>query len=102
MLFYELFKFAREPMIGDDAIDVAVTKVHECIFRLAYLARRFDQRVEYRLQVESRAADDFEHLGCGGLLLKRLSQLIQQPRVFDGDDSLSGEVFDQLDLLVSE
>jgi hypothetical protein len=46
MLFYELFKFAREPMIGDDAVNVAVTKVDECIFRLAQPGRRSDQRVE--------------------------------------------------------
>jgi hypothetical protein len=30
-----------------------------------------------------------------------LAQLIEQARVFDGDDGLTGKVRDQLDLLVS-
>ena len=53
--------------------------------------RRFDQRVEYRLQVERRAADDLEHIGGGGLLLQRFAQLVEQARVLDGDHCLGGE-----------
>ena len=64
--------------------------------------RRFDQRVEHRLQIEGRAADDLEHVGGGGLLLQRLAQFVEQARVLDGDDRLGGEVRHQLDLLVSE
>ena len=44
-----------------------------------------------------------------GLLLQRLAQiigalaqLVEQPRVLDGDDGLGGEVLHQLDLLVGE
>ena len=44
-----------------------------------------------------------------GLLLQRfgeivgaLAQLVEQPRVLDGDDGLRGEVLHQLDLLVGE
>ena len=69
---------------------------------LAQSPGRFDERVEHRLQVESRAANDLEHVGSGGLLLKRFAQLVEQPRVLDGDDGLRGEVCDQLDLLVGE
>ena len=61
--------------------------------------RRFDQCIEDSLQVEGRAADDLEHIGGGGLLLERLAQLVEQPRVLDGDDGLRREVVDQLDLL---
>ena len=32
----------------------------------------------------------------------RFAQLVEQPRVLDGDDRLGGEVLDQLDLLVGE
>ena len=53
--------------------------------------------------------DDLEHLRGRGLLLQRLgqivgalAQLVEQPRVLDGDDGLGGEVRDQLDLLVGE
>ncbi len=31
-----------------------------------------------------------------------LAQLVEQPRVLDGDDGLRGEVLHQLDLLVGE
>ena len=31
-----------------------------------------------------------------------LAQLVEQPRVLDGDDGLGGEVLNQLDLLVGE
>ena len=63
---------------------------------------RLHQRLQHRLQVEGRAADDLEHVGGGGLLLQRFAQLVEQPRVLDGDDGLSGEVLHQLDLLVGE
>ena len=50
-----------------------------------------------------------QHLGGRGLLLQRLgeivgalAQLVEQPRVLDGDDGLRGEVLHQLDLLVGE
>ena len=64
--------------------------------------RRFDQRIEHGLQIEGRAADHLEHVGGGGLLLQRFAQLVEQPRVLDGDDRLGGEVLHQLDLLVGE
>src|SRR5215472_16048463 len=49
--------------------------------RLTKARRRLDQRVEHRLQIERRAADDFEHLGSSGLLLKGFPQFVEQPRV---------------------
>ena len=41
---------------------------------LAEPGRRFDQRLEHRLQIEGRAADDLEHVGGGGLLLQRFAR----------------------------
>ena len=65
--------------------------------------------VEHRLQLARRAGDDLEHVGGRGLLLQRLgeivgalAQLVEQPRILDGDDGLGGEVLHQLDLLVGE
>ena len=53
--------------------------------------------------------DDLQHLRGRRLLLQRLgeivgalAQLVEQPRVLDGDDGLGGEVRDQLDLLIGE
>ena len=47
----------------------------------------------------------FQHLSRRGLLLQRLgeivgalAQLVEQPRVLDGDDGLGREVLHQLDL----
>src|SRR5262249_60777108 len=56
--------------------------------RLAKLGGRFDQGIEYDLEIECRAANDLEHVGGGSLLLQRLAKLIEQTRVLDGDNSL--------------
>src|SRR5262249_53078177 len=38
--------------------------------RLAKARRRFNKRIEHRLQVESRTTDNLQHVGGGGLLLQ--------------------------------
>src|SRR6516225_7731667 len=77
--------------------------------RLAKSSGRFDQRIEYGLQIEGRAADHLEHVSGGGLLFQRFAQflgarfyLIEQPHVLDRDRGLVGKGFDQLDLLVGK
>jgi hypothetical protein len=45
------------------------------------LSRRFRKCIQHRLQIEGRAADDFEYVGGGGLLLQRFAQLVEQPGV---------------------
>jgi hypothetical protein len=54
----------------------------------------FGQRVEHRLQIERRAADDLEHVRGGGLLLQAFAQLIEQSGVLDGDDGLLRKIPD--------
>ena len=61
------------------------------------------------LQIERRAADDLEHVGCGGLLLQRLGQVaraslyfVEQPRILDSDHRLVGKGGHQLYLLFGE
>src|SRR6267154_744192 len=39
---------------------------------IAQLCGRPHQRIEHRLQIEGRAADDLEHVGSGGLLRQGL------------------------------
>jgi len=39
---------------------------------------RFDEGVEHGLKIESRAADDLEHVGSSDLLLSRLFQLTSE------------------------
>ena len=48
--------------------------------------------LEHGLELAGRTGDDAQHLGRGGLLLQRFAQLVEQPRVLDGDDRLRGEV----------
>ena len=59
-------------------------------------------RFKHRTEIESRAADDLQHLRGRGLLLQRFAQLIEQAGVLDGDDGLAGEALYQLDLLIVE
>ena len=66
---------------------------------LADARRIFQHGLEDRLQLAGRAGDDLQHLRRRGLLLQRLgeivgalAQLVEQPRVLDGDDGLRGEV----------
>ena len=66
---------------------------------LADARRVLQHRLEHRLQFARRAGDDLQHLRGRGLLLQRLgqivgalAQLVEQPRVLDGDDGLGGEV----------
>ena len=51
-------------------------------FSLAQPRGRFDQRVEHRLQIKRRAADDFQHIGGRGLLLESISRNSLSSRVF--------------------
>src|SRR5262245_17810744 len=84
------------------AKNIAVALEQPRVIRLAKARRRLDERVEDRLQIERRAADDLEHIGGGGLLLQRFAQLLEQACVLDGDDGLVGEAGDQGDLLIGE
>src|SRR5262245_9834168 len=81
---------------------IALNARDVCLFRATQSCSRLDQSIEYLLQIEGRAADHLEHVGGGGLLLEGLSQLVEEARVLDRDDSLAGEVRDQLDLLIGE
>src|SRR5262245_27907087 len=83
-------------------IDLAFWLPNVCIFRFAQPSSRLHEGVQHHLQVKRRTADDLEDIGGGGLLLKRFTQLIEQPCVLDGDDGLSCEVLEQIDLLLGE
>jgi hypothetical protein len=60
------------------------------------------QRIEHSLQIERRAADDFQHVGGRGLLLQGLLRFVEEPDIVDGDDGLIGESLEQFDLPVCE
>ena len=69
--------------------------------RVAFSSMAF----EHRLKFAGRRTDNAQHFGGRRLLLQRLgeiigalTQLVEQPRVFDGDNGLCGEVLKQFDL----
>src|SRR5262249_57442548 len=55
-------------------------------------ASRFNESLQYRLEIEGGAADDLEHVGGGGLLLQGLAQLLgallEPSHVLDRDHRL--------------
>ena len=81
----------REAVGCGDRIGIADSASDDRLIGLAELDRRSREGVENRLKVKGRAADDLQHVGGRGLLLERLAQLVEQPRVLDGDDRLSGK-----------
>ena len=61
------------------------------------------------MQIERRAADDLQHVGCRGLLFERLLNiararlhLVEQAHILDCDDGLVGEGLDEFDLARTE
>src|SRR5665811_1735584 len=65
--------------------------------------------LEHRPQFAWRTRDDAQYLGCRGLLLQRLAQvvgalaqLVEQAAVLDGDDGLIGKRLKQCDLSFCE
>ena len=60
--------------------------------------RRRD-RLEDRLHVRRRLGNHAQHFCRGRLLLERLAQLVEQPRILDGDHGLVGESLQQLDVV---
>src|SRR5262249_7341235 len=65
----------RKMMEGDDMNQVAIKPVHRAHTRVAETHSVYDDRVEDRLEVKARVADDFKDFGTGRLLLKRLVAL---------------------------
>src|SRR5262249_45926534 len=74
MPFDVLFQLRRGTMTRRDAIEVALTKQDDILICLAKPRRRLGNSVQHRLQLEWRAADNFENIGGRRLLLQGLAQ----------------------------
>src|SRR6266545_1835245 len=92
-----------------EAIDVSVLPEDEPLVCAAEARRILDERLQHRLKVERRPADDLEYFARRRLLLERLAelgiprlQLLEQPDVLDGDNSLAREGTQEGNLLVAE
>src|SRR5262249_6315934 len=89
---HRLFVPRRLAEICSNCVHVTVWAYYARCFGIAQATRRLYKRIEYGLQIESRAADDLEHVRRRRLLLQRLTQLVKQAGVLDRDDSLRSEV----------
>ena len=81
---------------------VTITEPQHHVIDPANPRRALDDRIEHRLHVGGRAADDAEHFGGRRLMLQRLAQFriallqfLEQPHVLDGDHRLVGEGFEE-------
>src|ERR1700722_10153655 len=89
-------------MHGDGAKNVSLTQRERAEIDATDTRGILEDGLEHRLQLTGRTRYDAQYLGSRGLLLQRLPQLVEQPRVLDGDDGLGGEIRHQLDLFVGE
>src|SRR6266705_3322788 len=92
-----------------DLPGITIVSIHKSEFGLADAHGVLQHSVEDRTQLARRTADDAQYLRCRGLLLQRLTeigstlvQLIEQPRVLDGNHGLCGEVLQQSNLFVGK
>ena len=76
----------------DDAEAFSIVQIERAELGVADAHRIRQHGVEHRLKLAGRTGDDLQHLGGRGLLLQRFAQLVEQPRILDGDDRLVGEV----------
>src|SRR5580700_8968982 len=83
-------------------VSLAIVPKHKAELGLANSYRILQHGLKNWLEVAGRFRNDLQHLRCRCLLLQRLAQFIEQPRVLDGDDGLGGEVSEQLNLLFGE
>src|SRR5262249_48509803 len=97
-----IHKFLRRVVRRYRTINVTLEAEERAELGLADAHRVLQHGLKHRLQLTRRSADNLEYVGGRGLLLQRLPQFVEQPRVLDGDDGLGGEVLQQLDLLVGE
>ena len=81
---------------------LAVEAEQRAKFGLADADGVLQHGLEHWLQIAGRRTDDAQHVSGRRLLLKRLAQFIEQPRVLDGDDRLGGEILQQFNLFVGE
>src|SRR5215471_6193939 len=91
-------KSAERPGMRTEHHYVAVAEKDLRVQRFAQTGGIRDDRVQNRLKIARRFADDAQHLCGSGLLLQRLRKLaralllrLEQPHVLDGDDRLIGE-----------
>src|SRR5215475_5969444 len=92
--------FWRKPELRDEPIEGTFGLEDEGHVCTAQLGSGLYERIQYRLQIEGRAADDFQDIARRGLVFERLLKVVrslpqfpEQPRVLHRDHCLCGEIF---------
>src|SRR5215510_2960831 len=88
--------------MGDETQTIAVDPEDTAIRRPAQTGRSFGYRVEHRLKISRRPADDPQNLTGGCLPVEGLLCLVEQSHILDRNDGLVGEGLEERDLLVGE
>ncbi len=99
MACHELLVFWRKSKRRFEVIMATFGSRQDGHIGFAQPGRRLHQRIKNGLQIESRPADDLEHVSGSGLLLERFAQFIEQARILNSDNGLIGEASGQINLL---
>src|SRR5262245_12242242 len=70
-------KFERKTIRFGAIKDSILLTSNNSLLGIAERRRRLNESLQHGVQVESRTADDLEHIGGSGLLLERLTELTQ-------------------------
>src|SRR5262249_16412439 len=89
-------------MACTSSLKIPVDAKDQRIARLAQPRRILRHSIQNWLHIRRRAGDDAQDLTRRSLLLQRLLEFLEQSHVFDGNDGLIGEGFEQLNLRRSE
>src|SRR5262249_33595422 len=89
--FPHLNELGGNVVTGRGATTVPVIAKNLAMRGTACAGGSLKQRLQHALEIERGAADHFEHVGGGGLLLQRFAQLVKQAGVLDRDHSLFGK-----------
>src|SRR5262249_45997010 len=105
----EISESWRRVQFRNDVELIAIEAEHDTVPGLADAHRVLQHGLENRLQLARGTRYDTQHIRSRSLLLQRFGELararlhfVEQPDVFDCDDSLVGESLDKRDLLVIE
>src|SRR5262249_55590128 len=96
-------------MRRDGAKAVALAEVERAELSLADASGILEYGLEYWLKLAGRTRNYPKHFGrccllfqCFAQVIRALAQLVEQPRVLDGNNPLLGEIAQKLNLLVGE
>src|SRR6516165_9791638 len=102
-------KLRPHTVVRDRPQSVAFRDPEKSVLCLANIRRIRQHRLEDQIQFTGRRTDDLQYLGGSRLLLQgfgeicgALPQLIEQPRILDGDDGLVDAIRLNVDVLVIE